>query len=173
MKAFSIKTPFGIATISVLLFLAAPLARGSETEGHGADDSDHGYHAHVVGLFAGVTKDAHDEIDATVGVEYEFRLIEMLGLGAVYETTPEAHHGDGVSVYLASVYLHPYAGLRLGLGIGEEKVHGSHGSTEDLLRVSLAYDFHVAGFGVAPTINIDRVDDENIEVYGIAFSKGF
>ena len=66
-----------------------------------------------------------------------------------------------------------YAGWRLGLGIGEEKLHGDHGHKQSLYRASVAYDFHVGGFGIAPTFNLDRVDGESIEVYGVTFSKAF
>ena len=63
-------------------------------------------------------------------------------------------------------------GLCIGIGAGEEKVHGSHGHTQSLIRGSIAYDFHVAGIGIAPTFNLDRVDEEDLEVYGIVLGKG-
>ena len=38
------------------------------------------------------------------------------------------------------------------LGFGEEKVHGDHPHTEDLIRASAAYDFHLTpNLGIAPT----------------------
>ena len=152
--------------MSLALLISSSLALASDDE-HGADKN------HIVGVFLGATNDAHSVTDETVGVEYEYKFTERFGIGAVYEYSPDAHDDDGVSVYLASAYLHPYAGWRLGLGLGEEKVHGSHGHEEGLFRASVAYDFHVGGFGIAPTFNLDIVDVETIEVYGVTFSKAF
>jgi hypothetical protein len=170
----SIITLRGISALTTAMLMVVPFAMAGEHSSNGHATTEHGAsHKHIVGIFIGATTDAHNETDTTVGVEYEYMLLSMLGLGAVYEHTPDAHHEEGVSVYLASVYLHPYAGFRIGMGAGEEKVHGSHGHTESLMRGSIAYDFHVAGIGIAPTLNLDRVDDENVESYGIVLSKGF
>ena len=160
-----------IAFMSSALLMSSSLALASDDD-HVADN--HGVdRKHIVGVFSGVTNDAHNVTDGTLGIEYEYKFTRQFGIGAIYEKTPNAHHDDGVSVYLASAYLHPYAGFRLGLGVGKEKVHGSHGYTESLVRASVAYDFHVGGFGIAPTFNLDRVNGENIEVFGVTFSKTF
>ncbi len=155
-----------IAFMSSVLLMSSSLALASDDD-HGADKK------HIVGVFLGATNDAHSVTDFTVGVEYEYKFTEHFGIGAVYEHSPSAHDDDGVSVYLASAYLHPHAGWRLGLGIGEEKLHGDHGHKQSLYRASVAYDFHIGGFGIAPTFNLDRVDGESIEVYGVTFSKAF
>ncbi len=156
---------------AVFIILFAPPGDNHSTA-QAADE--HGEkHKHIVGVFTGVTNDTHDETNYTLGVEYEYKASDQLGVGVVYEHTPEAHDQEGVSVYLAALYIHPYAGFRIGVGLGEEKIHGSHGSKEDLRRISLAYDFHVGEFGIAPAVSIDRIDGENAEVYGVVFSKGF
>jgi hypothetical protein len=136
-----------------------------------ADQSTKNYQ-HIPGVFIGMTV-VDGESNATLGLEYEFKVLDFFGFGVVYEHTPDAHHEDGASVLLLSGYLHPYQGWRLGLGLGQEKIHGDHGYSENLSRFSLAYDFHVAGFGIAPTYNLDRVARETINVYGVAFSKAF
>lgn len=161
------------AVLSIALLLPASLPAVASDE-HGPASGHSGSNSsHVLGFFVGATKDAHDETDTTYGIEYEYKFNYQFGVGAVYETSPDAHHEDGVSVYLASGYWHPYAGWRLGLGAGQEKVHGSHGYTENLVRSSVTYDFHVAGFGIAPSVSLDRVDGESIVVYGMSFSRGF
>ena len=166
----NIKSIFGffakIAFMSMALLMSSSLALAGGND-HGADKK------HIVGVFLGATNDAHSETDGTAGIEYEYKFTEHFGIGAVYEHSPDAHNDDGVSVYLASAYWHPYAGWRIGLGIGEEKLHGSHGHEESLYRASIAYDFHIGGFGIAPTFNLDRVDGESIEVYGVTLSKAF
>jgi len=37
----------------------------------------------------------------------------------------------------------------------------------------VSYDFEVGGFTIAPALNVDIVDSEEIYVYGINFGKGF
>jgi len=75
------------------------------------------------------------------------------------------------------MYLHPWKQLRFELGFGKERVgrytdhdhhfHASH--KEDLVRVSVSYDFHVGRFGVAPTLALDSVDGEAATIAGVAF----
>ena len=127
---------------------------------------------HFPGIFVGYTH-AQDETEFTYGIEYEYKFDKMWGIGAVYEKTDNAHHGDGVDVALASVYLHPWKNLRLGLGFGKEKIGGDHPHSEDLYRVSASYEFHVGDFGVAPTFAVDFIDDEEALVLGVAFVKPF
>ena len=127
---------------------------------------------HIPGIFLGYT-DFDDETEFTYGIEYEFKFDKNWGIGAVYEKTDDAHHGDGVTVRLASLYYHPTKAIRLGLGAGQEKVGGDHPHTEDLYRISASYDFHVGNFGIAPTIAVDFIDDKEAYVFGIAFVRPF
>jgi hypothetical protein len=129
-------------------------------------------HHHFPGIFLGATT-IDSETDFSYGVEYEYKANHLWGAGIVYEKTDDAHHGDGVDVKLAAVYLHPWKELRVGLGYGKEKVGGDHPHEENLTRLSLNYDFHVAGFGIAPTIAVDFVDGEKATVIGLSFIKSF
>jgi len=74
---------------------------------------------------------------------------------------------------LAALYLPPCKELRVGAGFGQEKIGGVHPHTESLSRVSVSYDFHLAGIGIAPTVAVDFVGSETPTVFGIAFVKGF
>ena len=127
---------------------------------------------HIPGLFLGATH-IESETEFTFGFEYEYKLDRNWGVGAVYERTNGAHHNDGVAVALAAIYYHPTKNIRLGAGIGQEKIGGAHPHKEDLYRVSAAYDFHLQGFGIAPTIAVDFVDGEEATVFGIAITKPF
>ena len=90
----------------------------------------------------------------------------------MYEKTDDAHHGAGVDIALASVYIHLWKELRVGAGFGQEKIgsytdydhHRHKGYEEDLMQVSLSYDFHVAGFGVATTVAVDFFDGETATI---------
>lgn len=147
------------------LFCAAMLMMASM----GAQAADGKQHA--FGVFLGAT-DAKNETEFTYGIEYEYKFTPRWGAGLVYERTDEAHHGDGVDVTLGSIYYHPDA-LRLGLGFGREKVKGAHPHSENLIRLSASYDFHVGEFAVAPTFAVDFIDDDEAVVIGVAILKPF
>jgi len=152
-----------------LLLLTTNLSFASSGEEH-----------HFPGIFLGATT-IDSETDFSYGFEYEYKFSKLWGAGLVYEKTDDAHHGAGVDVALASIYLHPWKELRIGAGFGQEKVgsftdhdhhyHKSH--EENLVRASLSYDFHIGGFGVAPTIAVDFVDGETATIIGVAFIKAF
>lgn len=139
-----------------------------------------GEEQHFPGVFVGATT-IDSETDFSYGIEYEYKFSKAWGAGFVYEKTDNAHHGAGVDVALAAVYLHPWKELRIGAGFGKEKVgsytdhHHHHHSShkEDVIRTSISYDFHVGGFGVAPTLALDFVDGETATVIGVAFIKAF
>jgi hypothetical protein len=71
------------------------------------------------------------------------------------------------------LYFHPWKELRIEAGFGKEKVGGDHSHEESLKRFSLNYNFHVSGFGITPTIEIDSVDGEQATVFGFSFIKSF
>jgi len=150
-----------LITASLLTAMLSTTVMASTTEYH-----------HFPGVFIGATT-IDSETDFSYGFEYEYKATKLWGAGFVFEKTDDAHHGDGVDVTIAALYLHPWKELRVGLGFGKEKVGGDHGYKEDLTRVSLNYDFHVGGFGIAPTIAVDFVDGEQATVVGLSFVKPF
>lgn len=161
----------------VLATLVASPVFASSPEGHSSPK-------HIPGVFVGFTN-ANDETEFSYGLEYEYKISKLWGAGIVYEKTDDAHHGAGVDVALAAVYLHPWKELRVGLGFGKEKVgsyteddghghlhhHASH--KEDLVRTSVSYDFHVGDFGVAPTLAFDFVNGQTATIFGIAVVRAF
>ncbi|MDO6834158.1 hypothetical protein Q4596_00915 [Pseudoalteromonas carrageenovora] len=127
---------------------------------------------HVPGIFIGTTH-FDSESEFTFGIEYEYKFTNEWGAGVVYERTNDAHHGDGTAVVLASLFYHPTKNIRLGVGFGEERIGGGHPHNEDLYRISSAYDFHVGAFGIAPTVAVDFIDDEEAIVIGFAITRPF
>ena len=149
-----------------------------------ANDSGHAAPKHIPGVFVGFTHfDGATEF--SYGIEYEYKFSKMWGGGIVFEKTDDAHHGAGVDVALAAIYVHPWKELRLGVGIGKETVgsydsddghghihhHESH--KEDVTRASISYDFHVGQFGVAPTLAVDFIGSETATIFGVAIVKAF
>jgi len=127
---------------------------------------------HFPGIFLGAT-DFKDETNFTFGFEYEYRFDKEWGAGVVFERSNNAHDGDGVAVWVASAYYHPVPDVRLGVGLGQERIGGAHPHNEDLYRMSASYDFHFGSVGIAPTIAVDFIDGDEAIVFGIAIVKPF
>jgi len=109
----------------------------------------------------------------TYGVEYEYKFSQYWGLGAIYEKIDDAHHGDGVTITVAELFYHPMNNVRVGFGVGKEKIGGAHPHSEDLYRISANYEFHVGDFSIDPTIAVDFIDSEQAYVFGLAFIRPF
>lgn len=162
-----------LLTAVVLTTLATPTVFASTDDVHVAPK-------HIPGVFVGYTN-ANSETEFSYGLEYEYKFSKLWGAGVVFEKTDDAHHGAGVDVALAAVYLHPWKELRVGLGFGKETVgsytdhdhhyHKSH--KEAVIRTSISYDFHINDFGIAPTLAFDFVDGETATIFGIALVRPF
>jgi hypothetical protein len=127
---------------------------------------------HLPAIFIGATH-VEGETDFTYALEYEYKFTDDYGVGIIYEKVDDAHHGDGITLKLAALYYHPISSVRLGLGLGKEKLGGDHPHTEDVVRLSASYDYHFEHFSVAPTIALDFIDGETPLVFGIAVIKPF
>jgi hypothetical protein len=150
--------------IGMLLVLCASVYTGTAVAEGG------GHASHVIGQFVGQL-DTETEDSAVVGVEYEYRFSNLVGVGAVLETAPQAHHGEGESVGLLVVHLHPIGDLRLTAGAGKERAAGH---SETLYRVGAGYDFSITKrFAIGPTANVDYIDSDKVYVYGLVFSTHF
>ena len=128
-------------------------------------------HPNVVELFLGNTYERADDESAnglSVGLTYERRLSDLLGVGAFYEYAAGDFDKSSIGVPL---FVHPYGGWRLALAPGLE-----HREGEDafLLRAGVAYEFELfERWVVMPEFNVDLVDGEEAFVFGLSFGFGF
>ena len=157
---------------NMLLTLSISAAFGLSNIATAADDEHHEVKKNIVGVFGGFTS-VSGHTDGTFGLEYERKLTDTIGVGVIYEHTPNAHGGDGTSIYMGQVHLHPWKELRLSAGYGKEVIHYDGAHSEDVWRVGVAYDFHVGKIGIAPAFNLDRVNGHTAKVFGVALTKAF
>jgi hypothetical protein len=150
----------------VLLCLStvSPLASEDAPETH-AEQADHP-HRHHVALFVGASNNDH-EIDLSLGAEYELRFRRIVGGGVLID---RAGGRAGSTVVGVGVWIHPVGDFKFLLAPGLEF---RNDSTEFLVRVGAAYDFHIKSFSISPTFNVDFVDSEEILVYGVHLGYGF
>lgn len=155
------RPPPPIAGLLLLCALCWPAAgqAGEEAEKH-----ENG-HANEVAVFFGFTDEGRDEGFA-LGVEYERRLNESYGVGALAERT---WRGRDFWVYAIPLTLHVERWKFVVAG-GVER---GDGNTEGLLRLAAGYEFEVGTAAVTPTLAVDSVDGELIYIVGASVGFGF
>ena len=158
-------------TLGLILF---GLLHGNATasdQGHDSPDAggheSHSFHKNTAGVFAGITHAGRRKNGPAIGFEYARRFNESFSLGAVAEYTG----GDG-DFWVAV--------LPFGWHLGHWKLYAApgiedgHHGTEELLRLGVERAFALSdGWEIAPQVNVDLVDGEDVWVFGVLFAKGF
>jgi hypothetical protein len=151
--------------ISLLLTM---LISASALAGESISGSHSGYgHNHHIALFVGNTH--HEDDDSiSIGLDYEYRLHEIFGVGALAEYTA----GDFDSWILGiPLFIHPYKGLQLLVAPG---VEFKDSESEFLLRTGVGYQLDIGeGWSITPQYNADFIKDEVAHVYGLSIGYGF
>lgn len=151
----------GLAIAALSLGFAGPaLAQEREGEAEGPH--------HLSLVVAATDIRDEDETAFTLGVDYEYRVSELLGVGFVAEHA----FGDVDSTTLiAAADIHLWQGFAIQLGPGVEFAEG-----EEFLmgRIGTIYEFELGGgFTLAPQVHYDFSDGEDAFVFGAAFGRAF
>ena len=127
------------------------------------DWREHPHHISV--LFAGAFE--QDESAPSVGLDYEYRVSEFLGLGGVAERA----FGDiDATTLLAVADLHLTRQFIIQTGPGVEFLEGE---AEAAYRMGVLYEFEGRGYTISPQLHYDWVSGEDSVVAGIAVGYGF
>jgi hypothetical protein len=169
----------------------------AEPEGHVAESAEHEAHGgphhglvhpNEIGLFLGSTDEPGHDAEFTWGLDYKRRVADRWAAGLIFD-----YAGGGLrnAIVAPSVSFWPGLGklqLLAAAGVefheGREEDHAArsssegHGADKDatyfIVRLGLAYDIHLPkGFGIAPNINLDLVNDEEVWVWGVTLTYGF
>jgi len=140
---------------------------------------------HVLSLFLGVTDEGHGDSEFTQGLEYAYRVTQRWGVGGLVEYAG----GDQRNVVgVVPFSWFPHAGWVLLAGPGVEFHNGrettppgegqspevDEDETNFVFKVGAAYEFELGRrFMLAPTVNVDFVDGEEVLVYGLHFAFTF
>jgi hypothetical protein len=145
-------TKAGFSTVSLLLLgLVSGSANADDIDAHETEMLEHRHH---IAVFLGNTHTEHDEDAFTIGLDYEYRLTALLGIGALGE---HAVKDIDTWVFGVPLALHPGAGWRLVAMPGIE-VHD--GETEFLIRAGVGYEFEIDRLTIMPEFSADFVDSE-------------
>lgn len=127
---------------------------------------------HLSVVIGGTSVPSANETEFTIGVDYEYRISELLGLGAVVEYAA----GDiDATTILAVADIHLWRGLALQIGPGFE-IADEGGDTETLAigRFGALYEFQVGNrFTISPQVHYDISSGQDAVVFGIALGRAF
>jgi len=152
-----------------LAVTASQLLAAEQTHATHQDSVRH--HLNMFEVFLGNTYEDSkhgDENGFTLGLTYERRFSELLGIGGFYEYAAGDFDKWSIGVPL---FIHPHEGWRFAPAPGLEH---RHGDDEFLFRTGVAYEFELSERWVmVPEFNVDFVDGEEAFVFGISFGLGF
>ena len=148
-----------VAAISI----SAGNAQAEETaHGHGSDQ-----HKNIAGIFAGVTHGGRRKNAGALGLEYARHIVGNFSIGAVAEYTA----GDADVWVFAVPLAYTVGHWKMYVAPGIEDGH--HGK-EDLVRFGVERAFEMSGgWEIAPQLNVDIVDGEDVWVLGVVFARKF
>ena len=127
---------------------------------------------HLSLVLGGTHINAADETEFTFGVDYEYRINTLIGVGAVVE------HAVGdidATTLLAVADIHLWRGLALQIGPGVEFVdEGEETETFAIGRIGALYEIEFGeGFTISPQLHYDISSGEDAIVFGLAFGRTF
>lgn len=149
------------------LFLFVPSVLAEQSESHAAKE----YAVHGPNHLSVLLADTHvngEGNSATVGIDYEYRVSHLLGLGAVLE---RAYGELNATTVLAVADIHMDNGLIVQVGPGFERASGDYVFVS---RLGMLYEFELAHFTLSPQLHWDYHDSEpNAIVAGVALGFSF
>lgn len=129
-------------------------------------------HPHHLSVFPSATRVLDkDEHAFTIGVDYEYRVSELLGLGMIAEYAAEPIDS---TTLLAVADIHIWEGFAVQTGPGVVLEH-EHEESLFVYRWGALYEFELpGGFTISPQIHYDAISGAEDElVYGLAVGRSF
>ena len=128
------------------------------------------HHRHHVAVFLGgaVRDEEETESGFAGGIDYEYRIHRLVGVGAEVEV---ATGGLRDVVVVLPIALYPWRGLRLVAAPGAEIPN--EGGAEFALRLGVGYRFPIGRFTIGPEFDADIIDGTATYVFGVSFGVGF
>jgi hypothetical protein len=162
------RLPFALLLILSILS-ASTLAENVNESAQGSvqGHETHHFHKNELGVFTGLAHGGRRKNEPALGVEYERRINESFGIGALAEYT----FGDADFLVVAVPFIFHINSWKLLVAPGVED-SSKHG-TESLVRFGAGYGFKTGGWMITPQLNVDFVDGEDVWVFGVGFGKGF
>ena len=151
----------------IITLLCAGIPGGASAQDRAGEEEG----PHHLSIIAGATIiDAQESESAfTLGLDYEYRVSDRLGLGVVVE------HAFGPiesTTLLAVADIHLWKGLAIQTGPGVEFIDDKEEAF--VLRLGALYEWELGdGFTVSPQVHYDFSDAEDAVVVAIGFGRAF
>ncbi|MEM7701299.1 MAG: hypothetical protein AAF251_05120 [Pseudomonadota bacterium] len=154
------KLALAVVTLFLLVLCSPASANGHDDESREPN--------HVSVLIGGTHVNDGDETAFTLGLDYEHRVTELLGLGFVIEHAFLEREATSI---LAVADIHVWRGFVIQVGPGVEFV----GNEEYLLgRFGTLYELELGDhFTISPQIHYDFSEGEDAIVLGLAIGRNF
>ena len=152
----------------IVSLTALGFGRPGQAESHGLQQTV-GFHGpHHLSLLSADTHIRNQGDYATLGIDYEYRVSQLLGLGVVLE---QAYDGLNATTALAVADVHLHRGLIMQLGPGFEWMEHERIA---VMRVGMLYEFEFEQFTLSPQLHWDFHDGhDNAVVAGMALGFAF
>jgi hypothetical protein len=143
-----------------------PLLADEITSSSEAEHSVHGRnHLSVLLANTHVTEEGNN---ATVGIDYEYRVNKLLGVGAIIE---RAYGELNATTVLAVADIHFHNGLIMQVGPGVELAEDENVFVS---RVGILYEYEIEHYTISPQLHWDYHHDEsNAVIAGLALGFSF
>ena len=149
--------------VSFLFWLAlSPVVHADSDE----NGSEHEYERNLVAVYVGVTSEDRRDKGLALGIEYERRLTQSFGVGVLAEHT----FGDLDFWVYAVPFAYHTGRWKFLIAPGVED--GDLGA-DFLVRVGGDYAFEAGRWEIAPGLDIDFVDGDQVFVVGVSIGRGF
>lgn len=133
-----------------------------------AQEWDTGKPHHLSVLLGGTHMIDSEENGATIGIDYEYRVNDILGVGLIVEHASSVIYAETI---LAVADIHTPSGIIVQVGPGIE--FGNH-HDRFLLRIGGLYEFEFDSWTLSPQLHFDMAENaEDSLVFGFAFGKAF
>jgi len=167
-------------------------AQHHEDENHHSKDH-HSFHKHHIAVFnGGATNFDHHISGYTMGIDYEYRFIEHLGIGLIGEYL-FLKEGEGESIFALPIYYHPIKGLKLSfapIGVNATaheaaELKSASATTPELQhhaptkewhfgsRASIGYDIPLGKVTLGPIVGLDMINHTQSLIYELSLGFGF
>ena len=107
--------------------------------------------------------------DFTIGLDYERRLTQRVGIGGLYDWVAEGNREFLIGV---PVFLHPGKTATLQVAPCVQRIREDK-ETNFVLRLGFSWGFDVGKMRIAPEILYDIAEGQDFVVFGVAFGKEF
>ncbi len=159
------------AYLLLMMVLAQSIAVGEGEEQEKEEMwKEHPHHLSVV--LAGTVEDGEEENEKaeTLGIDYEYRLNDFLGIGAVVE---RAFDPLDTTTALFVADLHVWRGLAIQTGPGVEQIDRGDGEDKFVYRIGSLYEIERGRFTVSPQLHLDVTSEAKSVIFAVAFGFGF